>query len=290
MKKGQVVKAESDAVITMSNHVQLGSRVDGGIISGIMRGMLSGESFFLQTLSSKEDDSDVLLGASAPGDIMVMELGKHIPAVCCRSGAFLAADDMVHVETVAQSTLGAAVFSGSGVFVLKCSGPGNLALSSEGAILKYTLRPGEIRRVDNGHLVAWDASMRLEMGLATSNQPGSGVQGFLWRLMDSASSGEGLMCHLTGPGSVFVQSHKASACSLGNSGSWKGRSGSGRSDQGANSAVACCFLIIFFTVFVFIAAIILYTIASDKFDFGMDENMAHHRPQTRLGDRPGYFR
>lgn len=32
-----------------------------------------------------------------------------------------------------------------------------------GAALRYELRPGEIRAVDNGHLVAWDAAMPYEV-------------------------------------------------------------------------------------------------------------------------------
>ena len=48
MKKGQVIKAETDSVVSMSEHVSLGSTVDGGVFSGLARSMLSGETFFMQ--------------------------------------------------------------------------------------------------------------------------------------------------------------------------------------------------------------------------------------------------
>ena len=61
------------------------------------------------------------------------------------------------------------------------------------------LRPGETRAVDNGHVVGWSASMSYRTGLAAAG--GGGI-------FDSVSSGEGLMCFFSGPGTIYLQSHK----------------------------------------------------------------------------------
>ena len=79
---------------------------------------------------------------------------------------------------------------------MKASGSGVLAIASYGSIHKYTLLDRERRLVDNGHLVAWTASMGLRTKMASSS---------VW---GSISSGEGLMCEFTGPGIIYLQSHK----------------------------------------------------------------------------------
>lgn len=60
LRKGDVIKAQSDALVSKSEHIGLSSSIDGGIFGGISR-MVGGESVFLQTLSGMADDSDVLL-------------------------------------------------------------------------------------------------------------------------------------------------------------------------------------------------------------------------------------
>lgn len=52
-------------------------------------------------------------------------------------------------------------FSEEGLFVLKCHGgpkslEGRLIIASYGGIMRYDLQPGEVRKIDNGYLVAWE--------------------------------------------------------------------------------------------------------------------------------------
>ena len=51
--------------------------------------------------------------------------------------------------------------------------------------------------IDTGHLVAWDATLEYQIGKST----GGWVSSFL--------SGEGLVCHFEGQGSVWVQTRNA---------------------------------------------------------------------------------
>ena len=103
----------------------------------------------------------------------------------------LAADDAVNVSSSMQSPFSSfGNFSGAGVFLLRASGQGTLAISSYGSIHQYILSPGEIRNVDNGHLVAWSENMRTSMKLASAR---AGI-------VRSMVSGEGLYCQYR-PGS-----------------------------------------------------------------------------------------
>lgn len=51
--KGERIKAESDAMIGMSNTVDITGGTEGGIIRGLTR-ILAGESFFFQYLTALE--------------------------------------------------------------------------------------------------------------------------------------------------------------------------------------------------------------------------------------------
>jgi uncharacterized protein (AIM24 family) len=57
---------------------------------------------------------------------------------------------------------------------------------------EYQLGAGEKYIIDNGHLVAWNCDYKLE-------RVASGG------LISGMTSGEGLVCKFTGPGSVFMQ-------------------------------------------------------------------------------------
>jgi len=47
---GESVRAESDAAVSMSENVEVCGRVHGGILSGVRRALLGGESIFQQEL------------------------------------------------------------------------------------------------------------------------------------------------------------------------------------------------------------------------------------------------
>ena len=200
--EGQSVKAEPDALVTMSQGVELGAKLDGGLIGGLMRSMFAGESLFCQTLTATHGVGEVVLCASELGDIEVIDVSEREPLHLIK-GAYLASDESIDVSTGVQRGAARALLSGAGLFVLSASGRGRLAISSYGSILRFTLAPGEVRAVDNGHLLAWSAGMHYEMRLAVSSR-----RGLLRSATSSMASGEGLMCFFEGPGSVWLQTHK----------------------------------------------------------------------------------
>ena len=189
---GEEVKAQSDAMVSMTPNVSVEGKAEGGVF-GMLKRSFTGESLFLQTLKNNSSETgEVLVAPSEPGDLAVLELNGSNGYIL-QKGSFLAAENGVNMEMVSQGVM-KGLFSGQGFLLQKAAGQGKLVISSFGGILKKTLAPGEIWIVDNGHMVAWSDTVNYELKKASSG------------IMSSLTSGEGLVCHCKGPGDVYIQS------------------------------------------------------------------------------------
>ena len=191
LQRGEKIKAESDAMVAMSDTLEVNGAMNGGIIGGLARRMLTGESFFFQTIDAVRGDGSVLLGHPAPGGIIDVELDGSYSLRVQKTG-FLAATDSIQVDTTMQN-LAQGLFSREGFFVVKISGRGTVFLSSYGAIHAINLADNEEYIVDNGHLVAWPDYMNYKIEKASNG----------W--ISSFMSGECLVCRFRGPGVVLIQ-------------------------------------------------------------------------------------
>ena len=201
LRPGERIKAEPDALVSMTGTVDVAGRVDGGLFGGLFRAFVANESLFVQTITASRGAGEACLCAADLGDLEILNLDHHEPLLM-QKGAFLASDDAVDVAAAMQKSASGALFSGAGLFVLRARGRGRLVVAAHGAILPYTLQNGETRVVDNGHLVAWSESMPYELRMAGSHG------GLMSRMASSTMSGEGLMCEFTGPGKLWLQTHK----------------------------------------------------------------------------------
>lgn len=191
LNAGESVKAEADAMMAMSSNIKITGKMEGGVLSGLARKLLSGESLFFQKLTAQDKEGEAILAPPIPGDIAAYELTGN--TLCIASGGFLAAEDSVKIETKMQN-LGKGLFSGAGLFVVRASGDGLVFFNSFGAIYPIELFTGQEMVVDTGHLLAWDASMIYKVTKASSG------------IMSTLTSGEVLVCKFTGPGKVYTQS------------------------------------------------------------------------------------
>lgn len=169
-------------------------RMEGGLLGALARKFLTGESIFLQQIEATYGPGEALLAPVVPGTLIVEDMAQTGPLLF-QKGAFLAAGNDVEVSSVMQKSLTKGMFSGTGLFVLRAQGPGPIAFGAYGSVHKYELQAGETRAVDNGHIVAWTASMQYKVEMANSGS-----------IMTSLTSGEGLMCFFQGPGQLYVQS------------------------------------------------------------------------------------
>lgn len=80
LKAGESVRAESDAMISMSDGIELKTgfgvgKKSGGIFKNLMRRFLTGESFFTNVFTATADGQEILFAPSLEGDIDIIELG-----------------------------------------------------------------------------------------------------------------------------------------------------------------------------------------------------------------------
>ena len=200
LKRGEILKAESDAMVAMSANLDVsGTMGDGGFLGGLARKFLTGESFFCQNITAVRGDGSVLLGHPAPGGITDVELDGTYGLIVQKDG-FLASTENISVDTKIQNLM-QGLFSREGFFVLKIHGTGTVFLSSYGAIHPINLEAGEEVIIDNGHLVAWPDYMNYKIEKASNG----------W--ISSMMSGECLVCRFKGPGTVLIQTRKPEALS-----------------------------------------------------------------------------
>jgi len=268
------INCESDAVVTFSGDVEVRGVMSGGILGALGRTFLTKESFFSTSVENRNHAStaEVMMAPSEPGGIALHKLIES--ALLLTSGSYIASDVNVKISSGIQKEIRNSLFSGTGFFLLRASGTGYIALGGYGSVHNYNLGPGEIRSVDNGHLIAWSASMRYWVGLASSSN-NRGINNFGTRLINSMTSGEGLMCHFEGPGVIYIQSHKPRLDS------------SGSKQQQAPPNVGVC--IILMIVCVFFLGIFFFSFAA-KYNtpYQSDYDYYGNRHQENYGN--GYGR
>ena len=191
---GESVTCEVGAMIAMSNGftVETTSRNrggGGGIVKGLKR-MLSGENFFLNHFTATQPDQILIIGPSLLGDIMHHRLTGGTLVV--QGSSWLASSTGIDIDATWQG-LGKALFSGEGMFWVKCSGSGDLLLNSFGAIYEVDVQGEHV--VDTGHIVAFEDTLEFRVGKASKS------------LVGSVLGGEGLVCKFSGQGKLYCQSH-----------------------------------------------------------------------------------
>ena len=193
MNQQEQIQAETGAMVSMSEAISIDTSTRGGIFGGLRRSVLGGESFFVNTFTA-EQPGEVTIAPPLPGDIEVLEMRGETLMV--QSGSFLAAT--MNIEVDSQWGGARSFFSREGLFLLRCTGRGLLFISSYGAIHRIDLAAGERYTVDNGHMVAFDETVKYEVGRSGG-----------WKT--TVLGGEGLVCKLEGPGRFYMQTRSEDA-------------------------------------------------------------------------------
>jgi uncharacterized protein (TIGR00266 family) len=193
LSEGESVIAESGAMVSMSEGITITTKARGGVLKSLGRAALGGESFFMNTFTA-ESPGEVTFAPNLPGDIFPVQLNNQV--ILVQSGSFLCATPEIQVDT---KWGGAKMFfSSEGLFLLKISGTGMVWLSSYGAIHEINLEAGRVYKVDTGHMVSFEETVQYNV---------KKVGG--WK--STILSGEGLICQLTGPGKITLQTRSEQA-------------------------------------------------------------------------------
>lgn len=76
---GEPMKIESGAMMAHSPGMQIEANTAGGIMQGLKRSILSGESFFVTTMTAPQQGGWTDLAGTLPGDIMPLEIQSDRP-------------------------------------------------------------------------------------------------------------------------------------------------------------------------------------------------------------------
>ena len=189
---GGAVRVEAGAMAMTRGDIQITTSTQGGFMKGLRR-TLGGESFFVNDFTSAGGGL-VAVAAALPGDLTLARLDGS-RAVLVQSGSWIASDPSIDVDSKWGG--GKTFFSGEGLILLRCSGSGDLLMSSYGAIRFTELAQGETMTLDTGHVVAFDDSVQYSVRKAGS-----------WK--STILGGEGLVTDFTGPGRVWLQTRSSS--------------------------------------------------------------------------------
>jgi uncharacterized protein (TIGR00266 family) len=109
----------------------------------------------------------------------------------CTGGSYLGSTPGLQVDTQFQGIKG--FFTGESVSFVRVSGTGQMLVAAFGRIVEIDVE--DALTVDTGHVVAFQESLKYEVGKAG----GSWLQSWL--------AGEGIVLHFSGRGKLLAQSH-----------------------------------------------------------------------------------
>lgn len=191
---GESFVSESGAMVRMTAGVSLDittrSKGRGGILASLGR-LAAGDTFFMANYRAGAAPGEVVIAPTHLGSVHVIHMdGAHTWQ--CAGSSYLASGPDVGLETRWQG-LKRGFLSGEGLFYIKCTGTGMLALNAFGCIEEIPVNGDYV--VDTGHVVAFEDSLTYDITKAG----GSWLQSFF--------AGEGFVMQFKGTGRLLVQSH-----------------------------------------------------------------------------------
>ncbi len=193
LEPGESLTAESGAMQSMSAEMAMDAVTNGGFFPALAKKVFGGESFFVNRFKNTGSrPMRVTISQDVPGEIVELPL-NGTGSICLQKGAYLAHAGEVRLKTVWAGFI--SWFSGEGLIKLKAQGEGTLWFGAYGGIVERQI-DGDLK-VDDGHLVAYDPSLKLKVALAGG-------------LLGSFFGGEGFVTRLTGRGTVYIQTRSLS--------------------------------------------------------------------------------
>jgi len=157
LERDQVLRAESGAMMYMTQGVQMNTTTGGGLSAGFRR-MLTGQSAFISDYTydgSAGPYGYVALGTDFPSKIVRLSLGEYGGKVVCQKGALLCASHTVDISVEFAKKFSTGLFGGEGFVLQGLTGTGDVMVKAGGALIRKNLREGEVLRISSGCLVGF---------------------------------------------------------------------------------------------------------------------------------------
>jgi len=191
LRQNEEIVAEAGAMLYMGPGIDLQAKMQGGLMKGLMRKFLAGESLFMSTFRCTTPTGQLALANPIAGKIIPIELRGN--TILAERNAFLAAIGNIDLSIAFTKKFGAGLFGGEGFILQKISGQGLVFLHAGGNMVEFNLKPGEQLRVDTGCIVSMADSVTYDIQF---------VGGF----RNALFGGEGLFyATISGPGHVVLQ-------------------------------------------------------------------------------------
>lgn len=186
---GESIRAESGAMMATSAGVEVEAKMEGGLMKGLKRSVLGGESLFVTRYTAPPQGGWIDMAARLPGDLVQVPVNG---AVNLSRGSWMCSSDGVEIDTKWGGVKN--LVGGEGGFVVRAEGQGSVVLACYGALDVVELAAGESFVLDSGHMVAFGDGVNFTTRKVTKG------------IMQTIKSGEGFVFEFTGPGQVWVQS------------------------------------------------------------------------------------
>jgi len=191
LRQGEEIYAEAGSMLYLGPGIDLQARMQGGLMKGLMRKFLAGESLFMSVFRCSTPTGKLALANPIAGKIIPIELRGN--TILAERNAFLAAIGNIDLSIAFTKRFGAGLFGGEGFILQKISGQGMVFLHAGGNMVEFNLAAGEQLRADTGCIVSMAETVAYDIQF---------VGGF----SNALFGGEGLFyAMLTGPGHVVLQ-------------------------------------------------------------------------------------
>lgn len=184
----KTIKVEASAMATMDTNLNMKTKFKGGIGR-----MMTGESLFINEFTAEGGSGEIGIAPGAPGDLSHQYLDNQ--TIFLQNSAFVACSEDVIVETKWQG-LTKGFFSGESLFLIRCSGVGDLWFNTYGAIIEIDVTEDYV--VDTGNIVGFTEGLDYKI---------TKVGGYKSLFF----SGEGFVCRFSGQGKVWIQTRGVDA-------------------------------------------------------------------------------
>jgi uncharacterized protein (TIGR00266 family) len=181
---GKTLKVEASAMASMDTNIKMKTKFRGGFSR-----LLTGESLFINEFTAQNGDGEIKIAPGSPGDMVHYYLNNE--TLFIQNSGYVASSPSVDLNMKWQGFKG--FFNGEGLFLVKCTGTGDLWLNSYGGIMEVDVKDSYV--VDTGHIVAFTEGLSYRV---------RSVGGYKSLFL----SGEGLVCQFTGEGKIWIQSRK----------------------------------------------------------------------------------
>src|SRR6056297_3660503 len=153
---GEQVIADAGAMAWMSPNISTQTSTRGGVLKGLKRAALSGESFFQNTFAAQHGAGSIAFAPGPAGDIHAYQMQQS--ELFLEKGAYLASTPGIQCDAKFDGLRG--LFN-EGFFVLRVSGTGLLFFNAYGDMEEVEVNGSYV--VDNGYAAAWEPSLQYQM-------------------------------------------------------------------------------------------------------------------------------